>query len=234
MKKLGKIVALLLAATLVLSLVACGGNGDSGDKTLKIFGNVGSADGYSVLDQRIVDQFKEKTGITVELEYVASSGYLEKLQLMLASGEYPDAALFPSTTVQAYIDSVNNGIVVELNDYLTEKNAPNLMKYTYDTAWEGVKFFGDDRIMAIPRTSLIRNEGIAVRADWMKQIGFGEVFDRENHQVTADEFKEIMKRMTFNDPDGNGKNDTVATSCWADDTSRKLQLYRFCRCRRDH
>ncbi len=57
MKKLGKIVALLLAATLVLSLVACDGNGDSGDKTLKIFGNVGSADGYSVLDEKIVNQF---------------------------------------------------------------------------------------------------------------------------------------------------------------------------------
>ena len=229
MKKLGKIVALLLAATLVLSLVACGGDKDTGDKTLKIFGDVGSSDGYSVLDEKIVNQFKEKTGVTVELEYVASSGYLEKLQLMLASGEYPDAALFPSTTVQAYVDSVNNGIVVELNKYLTEENAPNLMKYTYETAWEGVKFFGDDRIMAIPRTSIIRNEGIGVRADWMKKIGFGEVLERENHQVTADEFKEIMKRMTFNDPDGNGKNDTLATSCWADDSTKQFGPLEFTR-----
>ena len=61
MKKLGKIVALLLAATLVLSLVACGGDKDTGDKTLKIFGDVGSSDGYSVLDEKIVNQFKEKT-----------------------------------------------------------------------------------------------------------------------------------------------------------------------------
>lgn len=222
MKKLGKILALVLAAAMVLSLVACGGNGGaSGDKVLKIFGNIGSADGLSVLDEQLLNQFKEKTGITVELEHVASSGYQEKLQLMLASGEYPDAAIFPSTTTQAYIDSVEEGVVVELNEWLTEENAPNLMKYTYESAWEGVKFFGDDRIMAVPRTSLIRNEGIAIRADWLDKIGMGDILNRDQHEVSVDEFKEIMKRMTFNDPDGNGKNDTYATSLWADDASKQ-------------
>lgn len=228
MKKLGKILALVLAASLVLSLVACGGS-DSGDKTLKIFGNIGDPDGYSVLDEELITKFKEKTGVTVEIETVASSGYLEKLQLMLASGEYPDAALFPSTTTQAYIDSVDSGIVVELNEYLTEENAPNLMAYTYESAWEGVKYFGDDRIMAIPRTSFIRNEGVMVRADWMKNIGFGEVLEREHNQVSADEFKEILKRMTFNDPDGNGKNDTIGTSAWADDASKQFGPIEFAR-----
>lgn len=228
MKKLGKILALVLAASLVLSLVACGDKA-SDDKTLKLFGNVGSADGFSVLDEEIVQKFKEKTGITVELEYVASSGYQEKLQLMLASGEYPDAAVFPSTTTQAYIDSVENGILVDLKEYLTEENCPNLMKYTYDTAWEGVKFFGDDRIMAVPRTSLIRNEGIMLRADWLKAIGMGDILDREYHQVSADEFKEILKRMTFNDPDGNGKADTLGTSLWADDATKQYGPIEFAR-----
>ncbi len=228
MKKLGKILALVLAAALVLSLVACGEDA-SGDKTLRLFGNIGSADGYSVIDEEILAAFKQQTGITVELEYVASSGYQEKLQLMLASGEYPDAAVFPSTTTQAYIDSVENGIVVELNEYLTEENAPNLMAYTYESAWEGVKFFGDDRIMAIPRTSLIRNEGIQIRADWLKAIGMGDILERDKKQVTADEFKEMLKRMTFNDPDGNGQNDTLGSSLWADDATKQYGPIEFAR-----
>lgn len=228
MKKLGKILALVLAAALILSLVACG-ESNSGDKTLKLFGNIGNADGLSVLDEEIITRFKEKTGVQVEIEVVASSGYQEKLQLMLASGEYPDAALFPSTTTQAYIDSVDEGIVVELNEYLTEENAPNLMKYTYDTAWEGVKYFGDDRIMAIPRTSFIRNEGVMIRADWLENIGYGEVLDREYNQVTADEFKEIMKRFTFGDPDGNGQNDTLGSACWADDATKQYGPLEFTR-----
>lgn len=230
MKKLMKLTALLLTAVMVLSLVACGGNETAdGDKVLKLFANVGSSDGLSVIDEEVLTKFKEKTGIDVVYEVVPSSGYQEKVQLMLASGEYPDVVLFPSTTTQAYIDSVESGIVVELNEYLTEENAPNLMKYTYQSAWEGVKFFGDDRIMAIPRTSLIRNEGIALRADWLDRIGMSDVLNREYHEVSADEFMEICKRMTFNDPDGNGKNDTFATSCWADDASKQYGPIEFSR-----
>lgn len=230
MKNFMKMTALLISVIMVLSLVACGGDQvATGEKVLKIFANVGSSDGLSVLDEEILGKFKEKTGIDVVYEVVPSSGYQEKLQLMLASGEYPDAALFPSTTTQAYIDTVESGIAVELNEYLTEENAPNLMKYTYESAWEGVKFFGDDRIMAIPRTSLVRNEGIAIRADWLDKIGMGDVLNREYHEVSADEFMEICKRMTFDDPDGNGKNDTYATSCWADDASKQFGPIEFAR-----
>ena len=82
MRKLSKFLALMLAAVLVLSLVSCGG-GKSDDKTLKIFGNIGSSDGLSVLDEEIIEKFKEKTGVQVEIEVVPSSGYQEKLQLML-------------------------------------------------------------------------------------------------------------------------------------------------------
>ena len=229
MKKLGKILALVLAASLVLSLVACGGNKSSDGDVLTIFAPIGGSDGLSVLDEEIVNKFKEKTGIQVEIEFVAYSGFAEKLQLMLASGEYPDVAQFPSTTLPSYIDAVESGIVVDLQEYLTEKNAPNLMKYTYEAGWDNCRFFGDDRIMAIPRTSLLRNEGVAIRADWLDKIGYGEVLDRQYHEVTDEEFMEIMKRMTFNDPDGNGKNDTIATSCWADDATKQYGPMEFAR-----
>ena len=228
-----KIICLLLALALVLSLVACGAPEKSDDAkmsgTLTIFGNIGRAEGYSVIDEMIIDGFKEKTGITVEIQTASSSGYLEQLQLMIASGEYPDAALFPTTTVQAYIDVVEAGKVVALDEYLTEENAPNLMASTYATAWEGVKPLDDGKIYAIPRTSLTRNEGTHIRADWVRNVGMGEIFDRTLHEVSADEFKEIAKRFTLDDPDNNGKNDTVATACWTDDTTKQFGPFEFVR-----
>ncbi len=234
MKKLSKILALMLALTLVLSFVACGGSGKDGGKknaadTLTVFGNIGSAEGPTVIDEMIIEGFKEKTGVTVEIQTASGSGYLEQLQLMIASGEYPDAALFPTTTVQAYIDVCEAGKVVALDEYLTEENCPNLMAYTYPTAWEGVKPLDDGKIYAVPRTSLTRNEGIIVRADWLKNIGLGEYLDREFHEVSADEFKELLKRMTEDDPDNNGKNDTLATSCWTDDTTKQFGPFEFTR-----
>ena len=227
MKKLVKILALVLAASLILSLAACGGGAGSGDGTLKLFGNIGSSDGLSVIDEEIINKFEEKTGVHVEIEVVPSSGYQEKLQLMLASGEYPDAALFPSTTTQAYVDSVDSGILVDLSEYLTEENAPNLMKYTYESAWEGVRYFGDERIMAIPRTSFIRNEGCGVRADWLRAVGMGDILEREQNQISADEFKEMLKRFTLNDPDGNGKNDTKGGSAFANDATKQFGPLEF-------
>ena len=225
-----KVLALLVALALVLSLAACGGSKTSkSDDTITIFGNIGSTEGCSVIDERILEGFKEKTGITVEIQTASGSGYLEQLQLMIASGEYPDAALFPTTTVQAYIDVCEAGKVHALDEYLTEENVPNLMAYTYATAWEGVKPLEDGKIYAIPRTSLVRNEGIAIRADWLRNVDMGDILERQFHDVSADEFKEILKRMTEDDPDNNGKNDTVATACWSDDTTKQFGPIEFSR-----
>ena len=231
MKKVSKILALVLVAAIVLSLVACGGKTETSKMggTLTVFGNIGSAEGYSVLDERILEGFKEKTGVTVEIQTASSSGYLEQLQLMIASGEYPDAALFPTTTVQAYIDVCEAGKAVPLDEYLTEENAPNLMAYTYPTAWEGVKPLEDGKIYAIPRTSLVRNEGIILRADWTRNVGMGEILERTLNEVSAEEFSELAKRFTLDDPDNNGKNDTIATACWTDDTTKQFGPYEFAR-----
>ena len=233
MKKLSKILALMLALTLVLSLVACGNKTESGKKNaadkLTIFGNIGSAEGYTVVDEMIIDGFKEKTGITVEIQTASSSGYLEQLQLMIASGEYPDVALFPSTTVQAYIDVCEAGKVVPLDEYLDAEKYPNLMAYTYPVAWEGVKPLDDGKIYAIPRTSLTRNEGMLIRADWLKNVGMGDVLDRLCKQVSADEMVEIMKRFTTDDPDNDGKDDTIATACYTDDATKQFGPFIFSR-----
>ena len=229
-----KTISMLVVLALVLSLAACGGAEKKDDKsmagtTLTIFGNIGSAEGYSVVDEMIIDGFKEKTGIQVEIQTASGSGYLEQLQLMIASGEYPDAALFPSTTVQAYIDVVEAGKVHFLDEYLTEENAPNLMASTYATAWEGVKPLKDGKIYAIPRTSLTRNEGTFVRADWLRNVGMGDILDRTLHEISAEEFQEMAKRFTMDDPDNNGKNDTLATACWTDDTTKQFGPFEFVR-----
>ncbi|MBR3941788.1 MAG: extracellular solute-binding protein [Clostridia bacterium] len=228
MKKLTKILALMLVVALVLSLVACGG-GDSKKNahkidpnaplsgSLTIFGNIASTEGeISVLDEEILKGFKEKYNVDVTIKGASQSGYLEQLQLAIASGEFPDVALFPTTTHETYIEACQKGKVVALDDYLFEENCPNLMKGTYPTAWEGVKPLDDGKIYAIPRTSITRNEGVVVRADWLKNVGMGDILDRTCHEVSAEEFKEILKRFTLDDPDNNPATKTLGYSCWLD------------------
>lgn len=210
MKKVSKWVALAIAVTLVFSLVGCGGEESAtGENTVKLFANFGGdPQNPKDLDKYIFEKAAEATGVTIEWELPPTSGYAERVQIMMASGEYPDAVFFPSLEDQGYRNAMDSEIVLDLTPYITEETTPNLLKYSYDVSWDAVKYYGDDRIMAIPRTSLSRNEGCTVRSDFIENVGFGEIFDRENNDVDAAEFQEIARRITYDDPDGNGQNDT--------------------------
>jgi putative aldouronate transport system substrate-binding protein len=46
-----------------------------------------------------------------------------------------------------------------------------------------------------------KNEGVLIRKDWLDKLGL-------KVPLTTDEYLNVMKAFTFNDPDGNGRNDT--------------------------
>lgn len=64
-----------------------------------------------------------------------------------------------------------------------------------------------------------KNEGILIRKDWLDNLGL-------SIPVTVDEYFEVMKAFTFNDPDGNGKHDTYGFSAFIEITSSEGGLGR--------
>ncbi len=57
--------------------------------------------------------------------------------------------------------------------------------------------------------SITKNEGILIRKDWLDKLGL-EI------PVTLDDYLNVMKAFTFNDPDGNGRNDTYGFGAFLD------------------
>lgn len=169
---------------------------------IKIMANHEQPD-ISATDAKFIEQLEKKNNVKLTFEIPPSTGYLERQQLMLSSGDYPDVVFFQNTTDQAYLNAVRDGILVPVNDYL--KNAPNLMKYTYQSSWDQLKANQDGKIYGIPRTSVVRNDGYWVRTDWLENVG---IPIPANSEVTIQQFEDILKKFTFNDPDKNGKNDT--------------------------
>lgn len=55
--------------------------------------------------------------------------------------------------------------------------------------------------------TIVRNEGILIREDWLKKLGLSV-------PKTTDEFFEVMKAFTFQDPDGNGRQDTYGLGAY--------------------
>ncbi|MGG1554226.1 extracellular solute-binding protein [Paenibacillus ferrarius] len=170
--------------------------------TLKIMGNYDSPT-LTDADQKFVKTLEEKNNVKIQFDIPPMSGYAERLQLMLASGTYPDIVFFPDTKDVSFQNAVRDGLLLPVNSYIDK--LPELKKYTYQSEWDSLKVKNDDNIYGIPRTSILRNDGYWVRKDWLQNVGITIPSDG---LVSIDQFEDILKKFTFNDPDKNGKNDT--------------------------
>lgn len=170
--------------------------------TIKFMANFASAE-QPESDKRFIAEIEAMNNVKLEYEVPPATGYTERLQLMLASGTYPDAIMFLDSADQSFQNAVKEGIVIPVNDYIKDKKY--LQEYTYTASWDQLKVNADENIYGIPRTSVVRNDGYVVRKDWLDKIGF-EV--PEDFEITIEQFEEILTKFSNDDPDGNGKKDT--------------------------
>lgn len=171
--------------------------------TIRIFAGFGAAEAGKS-DAAFIEKLEEETGVKLEFVIPPSSSYAERLNILLASGDYTDVIGFNDLNQQAFTNAIDQEIIIPLNDYL--KDAPAIMEHTYDFSWVAMRAGKDkEKIYGIPKSSLVRNDGYAVRADWLKKVGLEIPEDRG---VSVELFTEMLKRFTEEDPDGNGKDDT--------------------------
>lgn len=72
-----------------------------------------------------IQRLEEQTGIHLEWEVIKASDWSTKLNLMFASGEYPDLIITPNTSVDQEEYGVSQQLLIPLNDDLTSKYMPN-------------------------------------------------------------------------------------------------------------
>jgi len=119
---------------------------------------------------------QKKTGIEVEYMHPSSGSYQETLNIVLASGEYPDMIeyswpTYPGGVVKLY----NDGVILELTE-LMEEHAPNLTNYYRQNPEIARQVKSDDGkfyLMPFIRGSkeLRHTSGPVLRADWLKKAG---------------------------------------------------------------
>ena len=94
--------------------------------TLKVM--LGIRDSDSLTDPSempAIQRLEEQTGIHLEWEVIKASDWPTKLNLMFASGEYPDLIITPNTAVDQEEYGVSQQLLIPLNDDLTSKYMPN-------------------------------------------------------------------------------------------------------------
>lgn len=156
--------------------------------------------GYAVLENEL--------GIKLELQMLPSNPNDQDLMVraMAAADELPD---FFTCSREVWADLAKNGQVLDVTDYY--KDMPNRCAVMFDDAAKNFVTY-EGRIYGFATPSAIAgNEGLLVRKDWLDNLGLAV-------PTTLDELYDVMYAFTYNDPDGNGKNDTYGYGAFVEET----------------
>lgn len=211
MKALKSIAAVTCSIVLGATVFSgCSSNTADGDTlTLTAYdANVSKSFG----EDRVSQAITEKTGVT--LEYSQSSGDAqEKLNLMLASNDYPDLILIGRSTglIENFISAQ---ALIPLED-LIDEYAPNI-KEQYGEYLERAKS-EDGHIYGLPNWYGIDNEpvlGFMFRKDLLAEVAPEEVVNGERY-ITQDELMEYLRAFKEKYPTIDGQ-DSVPMTLWAE------------------
>ncbi|MDR2043564.1 MAG: extracellular solute-binding protein [Clostridium sp.] len=220
MKK--KWVSIVLTVALSLSMLAgCGSTaspspgsdsqaGSSGEERMTLELWTSNRDILENSDAWYVKKIEEEFDVNIEMKYrnEGSTDYSEWLTLAMAGDEAPDWFRDQSISLTTLSDFAKQGLIAELNPEMVKENMPNYMAWT--AKYKDI--FGDDpfslymvdgKTYAIPdaKVDLTQFCLMGYRQDWLNNLGL-------EAPKTQDEFTEVMRAFTFDDPDGDGVDDT--------------------------
>ncbi len=141
---------------------------------------------------------KEKLNIDLKLTALPSneSDQDVKIQAAAAANNLPDLFMVRRDVLTRLVPQ---GLIASV-DGLYEKMPVRTATHYDEVSRSHARFNGKSYGLADPG-SIIKNEGLLIRKDWLDNLGLGV-------PTTTDELFEVMRAFTYDDPDRNGKNDT--------------------------
>lgn len=232
MKK--KLLSVLLATALVATMAGCGGNTNASTTpadTGSAAANTGSDSQATtpaepepyVLDQLTMvvngtlatsvenrqDAFEEQWEAAVgeylghDIDLVIKqqdhSGYVDAVGRLFAGGDYPDVILMSADMYAQYAPS---GLLWDMTD--AYNNADFKSSLAMPAVVESMKI--DGKLYGFAPAS---GNGCVT---WIKQSWLDAVGAKVEDIKTFDDYYEVLKKFTTEDPDGNGKNDTYGVA----------------------
>jgi putative aldouronate transport system substrate-binding protein len=140
----------------------------------------------------------------------AHNQYHEKMLISFASGDIPDVVEIMPDFPQDYLQLAREGAIVPIEKYISKSKSFKNVNKMYTNA---LKYKGH-----IYATTINTGGGCPtyIRQDWLDNLGL-------KAPTNYKELYAVMKAFTFNDPDKNGKNDTVGYTLPGLDASMYMQ-----------
>lgn len=153
--------------------------------------------------------YEEKTNVHVEWIIVPQQSASEKLNLMLASGDYPDIIMGMGVSAAQQMIYGKQGVFLPLNDYIDEYSV-NFKKVLEERDYLKASISAPDgNIYALPEVNECYHCSMAqklwINQDWLDALGL-------KMPTTTEELYQVLKAFKEKDPNGNGKADEIPLS----------------------
>ena len=174
-----------------------------------------------------IDMVEDKFNVDIQPNGLGANDGAEKVDLMIATGEFPDVGNYWVDKWQLYDD----GIIRSFPYDMIRKYMPNYSKYFDENNPIGWLLNRDpddeDKTITIlghhPASESLY-WSIGFRKDWAEKVGWdipadyestkwsvdniGRTYFYDGH-ITLDSWVDLLRKLKNGDPDGNGKNDTI-------------------------
>lgn len=149
----------------------------------------------------VIARYEEYTNTHVEWQLEADDTYKEKFGLTLMDKDnMPMILTAKGDLTSSVIDAAKKGAFWDLTPYLQDSERyPNLSQANENV----IKALTvDGEIIGIYRARVIGRNGFSYRTDWAEAVGITEA------PKTIEDVYDMFWKFTYEDPDGNGMDDT--------------------------
>lgn len=192
------------------------GDGDeAGEKmTLSWFIPVDQATTVLPESDFVRETVEEKFNVALDITYMPFGEDRDnQLNVQIASGETPDMFVPTGTASQTY---ALDGILADMTPFVSPETMPHYFNWIDETELE--RYAIENGFVRAP-VPFARNvyRSYYIRKDWLDNLGL-------EMPSSYEEMMDVMRAFTFDDPDGNGKNDTYGMSAAGNGTSISWDL----------
>ncbi|RSL35342.1 extracellular solute-binding protein [Salibacterium salarium] len=191
----------LIVFTILIVLVACSNNKDESASNDEESGNqieiMTRLHTPEVPEPNIEERIEEKTDVELDISWVPDNNYDDRLNTAFSTGTLPDVVYLGFNQFNQFKDAVRDDQFWEIGPYMDEyENLSKLKEDVLDNA------LVDGKLYSLYQGRPLSRQGLIYRKDWADKLGL-------DAPTTTDEFYEMAKAFTEEDPDGNGEDDTI-------------------------
>lgn len=147
--------------------------------------------------KEMISEIERLTEVKLDIRWVPEGVYTDKMNTSLTTNSLGKVTYVKFSDYNLVKNAIRSEAFWEIGPYLHE--FPNLKQLNYailnQTSVDG-KIYG----LYTERPS--SRQGVIIRQDWLDNLHLSA-------PQTIDELYEVMKQFTYNDPDQNGKQDTI-------------------------